>query len=54
MTAYAIKYRVNGTRYDKLIEAKDLSSAKKKIGKKHGYKSGRMVQIESVSVIAYF
>ena len=54
MTAYGIRYTVNGKRYDRSVEAKNLKSAKKKLGRIHGYKSGRMVQIEEVSVIGYF
>ena len=54
MIAYGIRYTVNGVRYDSTVEARNLASAKEKLGKKHGYKSGRMVQIEEVSVIGYF
>jgi hypothetical protein len=56
MVAYSIDYKVRGKEYpySALIEARDLKSAKKKIGKKHGYKTGNMVQIERVSVIGYF
>ena len=53
MTAYAINYTCKGeTRYIN-IDAKDLKSAKKKIGRKYGYKDGRMVKINTVSVIGY-
>ena len=55
MTAYAISYSCKGNTYwSTLVEARDLKSAKKKLGKKHGYKDGRMVKIISVSVIGYF
>lgn len=54
MIAYSIDYEVKGKSYSKLVEAKNFASAKKKIGKKHGYKTGRMVRVTHVSVIGYF
>jgi hypothetical protein len=55
MKAYAIDYTVKGQKYfGKLVDAKDLASAKKKLGKKHGYKDGRMIKVERVSVVGYF
>lgn len=55
MKAFAIDYSVRGQKYwGKLVDAKDLASAKKKLGKKHGYKDGRMIKIERASVIGYF
>lgn len=54
MTAYNINYTINGKTYNIGIEAKDVASAKKKIGRKHGYKTGRMIKINNVSVIGYF
>lgn len=55
MTAYSIDYTVRGAYYyGRSIEAKDLKSAKKKLGKKHGYKDGRMIKIKSVCVVGYF
>lgn len=55
MKAYAIDYTVKGEKYfGALIDAKDLQSAKKKLGKKHGYKDGRMIKVEKVSVVGYF
>lgn len=55
MTAYAIDYTVKGRSYwGVLVDAKDLKSAKKKIGKKHGYKDGRMIKLDKVSVVGYF
>lgn len=54
MTSYAIDYTCKGERRYVHIEAKDLKSAKKKIGKKHGYKDGRMVKITKVCVCGYF
>ena len=56
MQAYYINYKVRND--DKLrdisIDARDLKSAKRKIGKKHGYKDGRMIKITGVSVIGYY
>lgn len=56
MQAYGIKYKVRGNDrvHDTLIDAKDAKSAKRKIGKKHGYKDGRMIQIIDLSVIGYY
>ena len=54
MIAYSIDYEVKGKECSKLIEAKNLDSANKKIGKKHGYKTGRMISIRRVCVIGYF
>lgn len=55
MKAYAIDYSVKGQRYfGKLVDAKDVKSAKVKLGKKHGYKDGRMIKVERVSVVGYF
>lgn len=57
MQAYGIDYRIKG-KEDRLlfttINAKDLQSAKKKIGKKHGYKDGRMIIVDKCSIIGYF
>ena len=55
MTAYAIDYTVNGRKvWSYHVEAKDLKSAKRKIGKKHGYKDGRMIKIDRVTVCGYY
>ena len=59
MQAYHIRYNVrNSINGDKIltadINAKDLKSAKKKIGRKHGYKDGRMILIRSAEVVGYF
>lgn len=56
MQAYYIEYSIRGKQetHAKHIDAKSVSSAKKKIGKKHGYKDGRMIQVNKVSVIGYF
>ena len=54
MTAYSIDYTVKGVKYSKLIDAKDLKSAKKKLGRKHGYKDGRMIKVSNVVVCGYY
>lgn len=54
MVAYSIKYTVNSKTYDALIEAKDFKSAKKKLGRKHGYKDGRMIKVIRSTVVGYF
>lgn len=56
MTAYNIIYTVKGKddEYDKTIDARDLKSAKKKLGKSHGYKDGRMIKIKNVIIIGYY
>ena len=56
MTAYGIDYKIRGREglTTILVDAKDLKSAKRKIGRKHGYKDGRMVQIQRVNVIGYY
>lgn len=57
MQAYGIKYHIRG-KEDKVmdisIDAKDAKSAKNKIGKKHGYKDGRMIIIDNCIIIGYF
>lgn len=57
MNAYGIKYHIVGKEnkvMDVCIDAKDVKSAKNKIGKKHGYKDGRMIIIDNCIVIGYF
>ena len=56
MQAYGIDYKVRGKErlHTVLVDAKDLKSAKKKIGKKHGYEDGKMIQIQRVSIIGYY
>jgi len=54
MVAYNISYTVNGNSYNKSIDAKNLASAKKKLGKRHGYTTGRMIKVTDVKVIGYF
>ena len=54
MVAYSISYSCKDKSYwSVLVEAKDMRSAKKKLGKKHGYKDGRMIKVISSSVIGY-
>ena len=55
MTSYGIDYKIRNKErnYSVLVDAKNLKSAKKKIGRKHGYKDGRMVQIQKVDIIGY-
>ena len=58
MISYGIEYTIRGKNmpYPRsiIIDAKDLRSAKRKIGKKYGYKDGRMVQIYRVDIIGYY
>ena len=56
MQAYFIRYQVRGRdkEYYADVYAKDIKSAKKKIGKKHGYKDGRMIYLTRVDIIGYF
>jgi hypothetical protein len=57
MQAYAIEYQIRGKEkalpYHVHVDAKSLISAKKKIGRKHGYKDGRMIKVESVYICGY-
>lgn len=55
MTAYAIDYKVKSeTHWGVHVAAKDIMSAKKKLGKKHGYADGRMIKIIKSTVCGYF
>ena len=56
MIAYGITYRVRGTDrdIDVTVDAKDMKSAKRKLGKKHGYKDGRMIQVKRSIVVGYY
>ena len=51
MQAYGIKYHIRG-KEEKIFDI--LVDAKNKIGKKHGYKDGRMIVIEDCKIIGYF
>lgn len=54
MIAYSIDYEIKGKQYYFCsIDAKDINSAKRKIGRKHGYKTGRMVKLLRVNVVGY-
>lgn len=54
MTAYYIRYTVKDKEFEKHVDAKDIKSAKKKLGRKHGYKTGNMIKINKVIVVGYF
>ena len=54
MVAYSITYTVKGQEHDRLVDAKDLASAKQKLGKRHGYKDGRMIKVKNVIILGYF
>lgn len=60
MVAYTIDYEVKGNKGTNgqvktiLIDAKDVQSARRKIGKKHGYADGRMVKLRKVGVVGYY
>lgn len=53
MQAYGIDYEVKGKKYRIVIDARDVKSAKTKIGHKHGYKDGRMIKITNITTIGY-
>lgn len=54
MKAYSIDYTLKSKNYNILVDAKDIASAKKKIGKKHGYYTGRMIKVIRSTIIGYF
>ena len=54
MIAYSIDYTHKGRDYSALVDARDLKSAKRKLGRKHGYKTGNTIKINRVSVIGYY
>ena len=54
MVSYGIDYKVNARIFHALVDAKDLKSAKKKLGRKHGYKDGRRIKIIQSYVVGYF
>lgn len=54
MQAYGIDYKVNGKPYTATIDAKDVQSAKRKLGKRHGYKDGRMIKVSCIRIIGYY
>ena len=55
MTCYCIDYEIRGKerKYFAHVDARDLKSAKKKLGRKHGYKSGKMIRCLDVLVCGY-
>lgn len=56
MKAYGITYHLRNENktFDTVVDAKDIKSAKNKIGKKHGCKSGRSICVDDVKIIGYF
>ena len=62
MIAYGITYHIRGDKrkYDILIDAKNIQSAKRKIARKHKkkdgtpYKDGRVVIADYVSIVGYY
>lgn len=56
MVIYHIEYTIKG--HDEIhearVEATGINNAKIKIGKKHGYKSGRMIKVKSYFITGYF
>lgn len=56
MKAYGITYhlRNESKMLDIVVDAKDIKSAKNKIGKKHGYKNGSSICVDDVKIIGYF
>ena len=56
MQAYGIQYTVKGD--DRIrhlvIDAKDMASARRKIGRRHGYKGGRMIKVKTYNIVGYF
>lgn len=54
MKAYGICYMINNKHYSTTIDARDIKSAKNKIARKHGLKSGKNVKVLTVSIIGYF
>jgi hypothetical protein len=53
MQAYGIDYTVKGKPFSAVVDAKDAKSAKTKLGRKHGYKDGRMIKVTSLRVVGY-
>ena len=54
MQAYYVEYTVKDKKYTTHIDAKNWDSVKKKLGRKHGYKTGRMIKITNGWVIGYY
>jgi hypothetical protein len=55
MIAFSIDYKVRGKDqlHSVLIDARDIKSAKRKLGRKHGYKDGRMIQVKKSIIVGY-
>lgn len=55
MIAYCIDYSIRNKvgNYSMHVDAVNLASAKKKIGKKHGYKDGRMIKVKRITICGY-
>lgn len=56
MKAYGIDYTYKGHRYWTTVDARDLKSAKNKIGRKHGLKASEAdaIKITNHHIIGYF
>ena len=55
MIAYCVDYSVKDKKfYFVHIAARDIKSVKRKLGKKHGYKDGRMIKILNATICGYF
>lgn len=56
MQAYGISYTYKGNHYSTVVDAKDKTSARSKIARKHGLKAAEAsaVKLTQVRVIGYF
>ena len=54
MVAYHVEYEVRGKAFTADVDAKDAKSMKRKLGKKHGYKDGRMIKVNKSTVVGYY
>ncbi len=55
MKAYGINYTYNGHNYSALVDAKDKTSARNKIARKHGLKAeqAKAIKLTSVRIVGY-
>lgn len=57
MICYVIEYQIRGKyqqhNHQMCVDAVNLVSAKKKIGRKHGYKDGRMIVVKDIFIAGY-
>ena len=53
MKAYGIDYELNGKRLTANVDAKDTTSAKRKLARKHKVEE-KAIKVKRVSVIGYF